>query len=111
MAARAVARWIRVAPRKARIAADLIRGRSAGEALAQLSFVRTHGAAEVKKVLESALANARKKGDVDVDTLIVAKAHVDQGPTIRRFLPRAMGRATRINKRTAHITLELKEAE
>ena len=108
---KATARWIRIAPRKARIAADLIRGKDVGTALAELTFTRTHGARIVKKVLESAVANARKKGDVDVDTLIVGKAQVDQGPTIRRFLPRAMGRATRINKRTAHIVLELKEAE
>jgi large subunit ribosomal protein L22 len=111
MAAKAVAKWIRIAPRKARLAADLIRGRNVGDALALLTFTPTHGAAEVKKVLQSALANARRKGEVDVDTLVVSRAFVDQGPTIRRFLPRAMGRATRINKRTAHITLELKEAE
>ena len=111
MAAKAVARWIRIAPRKARLAADLIRGRNVGDALALLTFTPTHGAVEVKKVLQSALANARKGGEVDVDTLVVSRAFVDQGPTVRRFLPRAMGRATRINKRTAHITLELKEAE
>lgn len=107
--AKAVARWIRIAPRKARIAADLIRGKQVADALAQLTFTRTHGARVVRKVLESALANAQRKGDIDVDTLVVSKAFVDQGPTIRRFLPRAMGRANRINKRTAHITLELKE--
>jgi large subunit ribosomal protein L22 len=111
MAPRAIAKWIRVAPRKARLAADLIRGKSVGQALAELSFARTHGARVVRKVLESAVANARQKGDVDVDTLVVATAMVDQGPSIRRYLPRAMGRATRINKKTAHITLELKEAE
>jgi large subunit ribosomal protein L22 len=111
MAAKAVARWIRIAPRKARIAADMIRGKRVGDALAELTFARTHGAAVVKKVLESALANAQRKGDTDVDTLVVGTVYVDQGPIIRRFLPRAMGRATRINKKTAHITLELKEAE
>jgi large subunit ribosomal protein L22 len=111
MAAKATARWIRIGPRKARMAVDLIRGKSVGEALAQLSFARTHGARAVKKVLESAVANARKAGDVDVDTLFVATAMVNQGPTVRRFLPRAMGRATRINKKTAHITLELREEE
>ena len=107
--AKAVARWIRIAPRKARMAADLIRGKKVGDALAQLTFTRTHGARVVRKVLESALANAQRKGDVDVDTLFVSMACVDQGPTIRRFLPRAMGRANRINKLTAHIMLELKE--
>ena len=107
--AKAVAKWLRIAPRKARIAADLIRGKQVAVALAQLTFTRTHGARVVRKVLESALANEQRKGDVDVDALVVSKAFVDSGPTIRRFLPRAMGRANRINKKTAHITLELKE--
>jgi large subunit ribosomal protein L22 len=109
--ARATARWIRISPRKARAAADMIRGQDVGAALAQLSFSKTHGARVVKKVLESAIANAQRKGDVDVDTLYVASAAVDGGPIVRRFLPRAMGRANRVNKRTAHIQLELKERE
>jgi large subunit ribosomal protein L22 len=111
MAAKAVARWIRIAPRKVRLAADLVRGKRVSDALALLSFTPTHGARALTKVLQSALANAQRQGDVDVDMLVVSRAFVDQGPTVRRFLPRAMGRATRINKRTSHITLELKEAE
>lgn len=108
--AKATAKWIRISPRKARMAADMIRGKKVGDAIAQLAFTPTRGARILKKVLEAALANAQRKGDVDLDTLVVHKAVVDQGPTVKRFLPRAMGRANRINKRTAHIFLELKES-
>ena len=111
MEAKAIQRFVRITPRKCNVVLDLIRGQAVEQAQQTLQFTPKLGARIVQKVLKSAVANARKKGDVDVDTLVVGKAQVDQGPTVRRFLPRAMGRATRINKRTAHIVLELKEAE
>jgi large subunit ribosomal protein L22 len=108
--ARAVARHVRVAPMKARRVVDLIRGKNATEAVSVLRFAPQSAAEPVRKVLESAIANARVKADqlaerFDERELVVATAMVDEGPTMKRVRPRAQGRAGRINKRTSHITV------
>jgi large subunit ribosomal protein L22 len=101
----AVARFARVSPMKARRVVDLIRGRPVDEALALLRFAPQAASDIVYKLLESAIANAESTEDLAADTLVVTKAKVDDGPTLRRFRPRAQGRAYRINKRTSHITV------
>jgi large subunit ribosomal protein L22 len=105
MEARARARFVRVSPRKARRVADLIRGKPAGEARRILSFSGLGAARPVEKVLNSAIANAEQNPGVISDNLVVARAYVDEGPTLHRWRPRALGRATRIRKRTSHITV------
>jgi large subunit ribosomal protein L22 len=101
-------RYIRVAPRKARLVADLIRGRDVDEALRMLTFTRKKSAPMISKLISSAVANATEiDPTVDVDDLFVKTIYVDGGPTLRRYLPRAQGRATRILKKTSHITVEL----
>lgn len=107
MEARAVLKFVRVAPRKARLVVDLIRGRKVGEALNLLKFTRRRAAKVVEKVLKSALANATQKEIGDVDNLRVSKAYVDGGPTEKRIQPTAMGRAWAIHKRMSHITIVL----
>jgi large subunit ribosomal protein L22 len=109
MEARAQARYVRVTPMKARRVVDLIRGMQAGEAAAILRFAPQAAAEPVRKVLESAIANADDTDGVAADSLFVAQAYVDEGPTIKRFRPRAQGRAYRINKRTSHITVVVEE--
>jgi len=104
------ARFIRIAPRKARLVADMIRGKPAEIALKTLLFTPKSAARVLKKVLDSAIANAENKGDIDVDTLYVKRILIDQGPTWKRYSPRAMGRATLIQKKTSHITIVLDEA-
>jgi large subunit ribosomal protein L22 len=101
----AVARFARVTPMKARRVVDLIRGRPVDEALALLRFAPQAASDIVYKLLESAVANAESAEDLDRDSLVITKAKVDDGPTLRRFRPRAQGRAYRINKRTSHITV------
>ncbi|MGH3825486.1 MAG: 50S ribosomal protein L22 [Pseudonocardiaceae bacterium] len=101
------ARYARVTPMKARRVIDLIRGRSAQEALAVLQFAPQAASAPVSKVLASAIANAENNLALDPDTLVVSRAFVDEGPTLKRFRPRAQGRAYRIRKRTSHITVEV----
>ncbi|HYZ08905.1 MAG TPA: 50S ribosomal protein L22 [Pseudonocardiaceae bacterium] len=101
------ARYVRVAPMKARRVVELIRGRSAREALAVLEFAPQAASGPVGKVLASAVANAENNLDLDPDTLVVASVYVDEGPTLKRFQPRAQGRAYRIRKRTSHITVEV----
>jgi large subunit ribosomal protein L22 len=101
------ARYVRVTPMKARRVVDLIRGRNAEEALAVLQFAPQAASEPVGKVLASAMANAENNQELDRETLFVAHAYVDEGPTLKRFRPRAQGRAYRINKRTSHITVEV----
>ena len=106
----AKARFVRVTPMKARRVVDLIRGKQAQEAVAVLKFAPQAAADPVLKVVQSAIANARVKADRDGDRLderelFVSEAFVDEGPTMKRFRPRAQGRASRINKRTSHITV------
>ena len=110
MEAVARARHIRISPRKVRLVADLIRGESVEKALQTLSFTPKAAGRILKKVLDSAVANAENKGDIDVDTLFVKRIFVDQGPVWKRYRPRAMGRATLIRKKTSHITIILDEA-
>ncbi len=101
----AVARFARVTPMKARRVVDLVRGLPVDDALALLRFAPQAAAETVYKTLESAVANATGGEDLDRATLVITRAHVDEGPTLKRFRPRAQGRAYRINKRTSHITL------
>lgn len=110
MEAKAQARFVRVTPTKARRVVDLIRGRQAAEAVAVLEFAPQAASEPVRKVVQSAIANARVKADqasepFDERLLVVAEAFVDEGPTLKRFRPRAQGRAYRIRKRTSHITV------
>jgi large subunit ribosomal protein L22 len=109
MEARAQARYVRVTPMKARRVVDLIRGMKADEAAAILRFTPQAAAEPVRKVLESAMANAENNDGLATDDLYVAAAYVDDGPTMKRFRPRAQGRAYRINKRTSHITVVVEE--
>lgn len=116
MEAKASARYIRVTPMKARRVVNLIRGKQANEALAILKFAPQHASEPVFKIVESAVANARQLADRDSvpfkeDELFVSEAFVDEGPTMKRFQPRAQGRAFRINKRTSHITVVLATPE
>jgi large subunit ribosomal protein L22 len=110
MRSKASARFSRIAPRKARMIADLVRGRDAAEAIQLLQFTQKSGAPVVQKIIESAVANAQQDG-ADVDVLFVSKATVDKAPNKfnRRWRPRAMGRATRITKGVSHIVIELDE--
>ncbi len=101
----ATARFIRMSPSKARQVVDLIRGRHVNEARQMLAFTQRGATLPVRKVLESAIANAEHNRSLAADELFIARAWVDEGPTLRRFRPRAMGRATRINKRTCHISV------
>ncbi|RQD77433.1 MAG: 50S ribosomal protein L22 [Candidatus Syntrophonatronum acetioxidans] len=111
MEAKAVARYVRIAPRKARLVADLIRGKDIQSALSTLKFTPTKGSKILEKVLNSAIANAEHNYDMDVNELYIANAYVDEGPTLKRWRPRAMGRVGRIRKRTSHVTIILKERE
>src|SRR5919204_2427120 len=108
MEARARARYVRVAPMKARRVVDLVRGMDATEAQAVLRFAPQSASVPVGKVLDSAIANAAHNYDhTDADSLVISEAYVDEGPTLKRFRPRAQGRAYRIRKRTSHITIEV----
>jgi len=111
MEAKAIARYVRVSPRKAREVADLIRGKSVEEASATLRFTPRAAAEIVEKVLDSAVANAEKNLKIRRDDLFVSTTFVDEGPTLKRIRPRAQGRAFRINKRTSHITVVVKQRE
>ncbi|NUP09951.1 MAG: 50S ribosomal protein L22 [Polyangiaceae bacterium] len=108
MQSKASAMFSRISPRKARMIIDFVRGKHAAEAIQLLAFTPKAGAPVVKKLIESAIANAQRAG-VDIDRLFVSKATVDKGPNrfMRRWRPRAMGRATRVTKGVSHITIEL----
>ncbi|MGL1861875.1 MAG: 50S ribosomal protein L22 [Pseudodesulfovibrio sp.] len=109
MEAKAVAKYIRVSPRKTRLVADNIRGKGVEDALNILRFTPKKAAKILSKVLFSAISNAEQMPGVDVDNLIVDSVLVNEGPTWKRIQPRAMGRAYRIRKRTSHITIVVKE--
>ena len=109
MEAKAVAKYMRISPRKVRLIMDQIRGKKVGESLNMLSFSSKKGAVFVKKLIQSAVANAEEKTDVDIDNLYIKRIFADEGPTLKRYRPRAMGRATRIRKRTSHLTVILEE--
>jgi large subunit ribosomal protein L22 len=108
---RAVARFVRIAPRKARQVIDLIRGKRVSDAQTILKFTPRFSAEIIGKVLNSAIANAENNNKMNRDRLVVSEAYVDQGPTMKRYMPRAQGRASLIHKRTSHITIVLAEKE
>ena len=110
MQAVATLKYARISAQKARLVADLIRGRHVEEALSTLAFSTKKGAGIIKQVLESAIANAEHNVGADIDELKVAANQVNEGPTMKRVMPRAKGRANRIMKRTSHITLTVAEA-
>ena len=108
MKARAVLKYARIAPRKVRLVSDMVRGRPVSTALDVLQFAEKRSAPILSSLIRSAMANAAVASpDVDVDALVIHTLTVDQGPTLRRFTPRAMGRASRINKKTSHVTVVL----
>jgi large subunit ribosomal protein L22 len=108
-----VAKYVHISPRKARLVVDHIRGRSVPEARTVLAFTQRAAAREVEKVLRSAVANAETNPNLhwDGDELVVSAAYVDEGPTLKRWQPRARGRVSRINKRTCHITVKVTKLE
>ena len=99
--------YVRIAPRKLRVVANSIRGQKVSAAIDNLRFINRSGSRELFKLLVSAVANAEDQGDVDIDELSVKTITVDQGPTLRRWRPRAHGRATRIQKKTSHVFVEI----
>ena len=104
-------RNLRIAPRKARIIANLVRGKDVTTAINTLRFMNKSGSREFFKLIVSAVANAEDKGEADVESLVITKVTVDQGATLKRWRPRAQGRGTRIEKKTSHITLEVSAAD
>ena len=110
METKAIARHIRISPQKARLVADVVRGMEADKAITTLRFMPKKAARVLRKVIESAVANADQTDSIDVDTLYVKEIMIDGGPMLKRFRPRAMGRATRILKRSSHITVVVDEA-
>jgi large subunit ribosomal protein L22 len=108
---RAQAKWVRTSARKARLVLDHIRGRSVPEARTILAFTSRAAATDIDKVLRSAVANAEANHGLDGDELLVEAAYADEGPTLKRWKPRARGRVNRIRKRTCHITVVLAEQE
>lgn len=109
MEAKAVAKYVRIAPRKVRVVMDLIRGKSVADAFAILKFTPKVGAEAIEKVLKSAVANAENNFDMNVDNLYVSSCFVDQGPTMKRIHPRSRGQAFKILKRSSHITVAVEE--
>ena len=109
MEAKAKIRFLRISPRKVRVVADAIRGQYVANALNILTFSQKRASVPVKKLLNSALANARQVGDISLDRAYVREIFVNEGPTMKRYLPRAMGRATRIHKKTSHVTIVVDE--
>jgi large subunit ribosomal protein L22 len=109
MEVKATARYVRISPQKIRLIMDEVRGRKAEEALRWLSFSPQKGSRLLKKLIDSAVASAEANKEIDVDTLVIKKIFADGGPTLKRFRPRAMGRATRIKKRMSHLTVILDE--
>ena len=102
---------VRVTPMKARRVIDLIRDMPAQEALSVLKFAPQAASEPIAKVLASAIANAEHNFQLDPESLVISRAYVDEGPTLKRFRPRAQGRAYRINKRTSHITIEVESVD
>jgi len=111
MEVKAVARFVRVSPRKVRLIIDQVRGKQVEEAINLLSFVPQKSAFIVKKLVNSAVANAEHNTELDVDRLYVKRIFADEGPSLKRFRPRALGRASRIRKRTSHVTVVVAERE
>jgi large subunit ribosomal protein L22 len=109
MESSAIARYIRISPRKVRLIMDELRGRKVEEAINMLTFSPQKGGRILKKLINSAVANAQQNSGIDVDKLYIYRIFADEGPTLKRFMPRAQGRATRILKRTSHLTVVLND--
>ncbi|HXX58682.1 MAG TPA: 50S ribosomal protein L22 [Thermodesulfovibrionales bacterium] len=109
MESRAILKYAKITPRKARRVVDLVRGKKAGDALIALRFMPYRGADFIEKILKSAMSNAEQKKVVNPEEMVIAEAYVDQGPVMKRMEPRSMGRANVIRKRLSHITLVLSE--
>ena len=109
MESSAVARYARISPQKARLVMDQIRGKKVDDALNMLKFAPQKGAGLILKLVNSAVANAQQDSDVDVDSLYIKRIFADEGPMLKRIMPRASGRATRILKRTSHLTVVLND--
>jgi large subunit ribosomal protein L22 len=107
MEIKAIAKYIRVSPRKIRLLMQEVKGKKVEEALHLLTFAPQRGAPILRKLVNSAIANASQNPDIDVDSLFIKHIFADEGPTLKRFRPRAMGRATRIRKRSSHLTIIL----
>lgn len=110
MEVKAILRYARITPRKMRLVANLAKGLRVEKAHYQLEFSQKKGGKLLSTLLDSAIANAKEKGGIDVDNLYVKNVVVDDGPMLKRFMPRAMGRATKIQKKMSHVTLVLDEA-
>jgi len=102
--------YVRISPRKLRVVANMIRGQKVSSAINALRFLDRSGSRELFKLLVSAVANAENRGDVDVDDLVVQTIFVDKGPMLKRWRPRAHGRATRVEKKTSHVVLKIGKA-
>lgn len=111
MEAKAIAKYVRVSPRKMRFICDMVRGRSVDEALSILKFTPNKGAKVLEKVVKSAAANAENNFDMNKDNLFVSEVYSNQGPTLKRWRPRSKGRAFKILKRTSHIGVVVKERD
>ena len=109
--AKATAKIVRIAPRKVRLVVDEVRGKSVAEAISTLRFANRGAAKPVEKGLNSAIAHAEHNYDLNIENLVVKEAYVNEGPTLKRFRPRAQGAASAINKRTSHITIVVSEKE
>ena len=109
MQSKAVARTVRIAPRKVRLILDLVRGKEVGEAISILKLTNKRSSPVVEKLVKSAVANAEHNYDMDIDNLYISEIYADEGPTLKRFRPRAQGRASKINKRTSNITVVVEE--
>ncbi len=109
MASKASIKYLRIAPRKVRIVANLVRGLQVQKAIDSLNFCRKGAAKNIEKLIKSAIANASNDKGVDVDNLYIKEIQVNQGPTLKRWLPRARGMATRLQKKTSHVDLVLDE--
>jgi len=109
MEVKAVAKYVRISPRKVRLVIDLVRGKRVDESLNILQFTPKRAAHIVRKLIKSAIANAEQKPDVDIDNLYIKCIYADEGPTLKRYRARALGRAVRIRRRTSHITVVLDE--
>ncbi|MBW1786493.1 MAG: 50S ribosomal protein L22 [Deltaproteobacteria bacterium] len=109
METRAVAKYARISPRKVRLVMDQLRGMKVEDATNRLAFAPQKGARIVKKLIDSAVANAEQNANADVDALYIKRIYADEGPTLKRWRPRALGRASRIRKRSSHLTVVLDE--
>jgi large subunit ribosomal protein L22 len=109
MEVKAVAKFVRISPRKARLVMDQVRGKRVEDAMNLLAFAPQKGAFLLRKVIKSAVGNAEENTSLDVDNLYIKRVYADEGPVLKRFRPRAQGRATRIRKRTSHLTVVLDE--